>query len=91
MDRYERTTQYDVVIALRKVVQWKKDPEKGIEDSLQHLEQLNAELYEISNRKNRFDELMILTIFLEGLPMKFDAIRDALFGSAHLERGLVLS
>src|SRR5215469_662207 len=26
MGRYERTTQYDVIIALRKVTQWKKDP-----------------------------------------------------------------
>ncbi|KAJ5100741.1 hypothetical protein N7456_006995 [Penicillium angulare] len=91
MSRYERTTQYDIVIALRKVIQWKKDSKMGIEDSLQQLEQLNAELYEISDKKNRFDELMILTIFLEGLPMEFDSIRDALFGSANLERGLALS
>jgi transposase InsO family protein len=91
MQRYERTTQYDTVVALRRVTQWKKNPKMDIEASLQQLEQLNAELYEISDRKNRFDELVILTLFLDGLPDEYDAIRDALFGNTLLERGLVLS
>jgi hypothetical protein len=62
-----------------------------VEASLQQLEQLNAELNEISDRKNKFDELTFLTIFLDGLPDEYEPIRDALFGNAALERGLVLS
>ncbi|KAN0082036.1 hypothetical protein V8E54_003334, partial [Elaphomyces granulatus] len=49
------------------------------------------ELKEISNGKNSFDELSLLTIFLDGLPDKYGSIRDVLFGNAALERGLVLS
>jgi Domain of unknown function (DUF4219)/gag-polypeptide of LTR copia-type len=66
MNRYERTTQYDTIVAFRKIAQWKKDSKMDVEASLQQLEQLNAELHEISDRKNRFDELTLLTIFLDG-------------------------
>ena len=91
LGKYERKTLYDTIVASRKVTQWKKDPKKEIEASLQHLEQLNAELYEISDRKNGFDEMTLLTFFLDGLPDKYHSIRDALYGNATLERGLVLS
>jgi hypothetical protein len=91
MTRYERTTQYDVIIALRKVTLWKKDPQMDLETSLQQLEQLNAELYEISNKQQSFNELMILTMFLDGLPDEYEGIRDSLFGNTTLERGLILS
>jgi hypothetical protein len=83
--------QYDTIVAFRRITHWKKDPGMDVERSLQQLEQWNAELKEISHGKNSFDELSLLTIFLDGLPNKYGSIRDVLFGNAALERGLVLS
>jgi transposase InsO family protein len=91
MNRYERTTEYDTVILVQTITQWKKDPKIDIETSLQHLEQLNADLYEVSNQKHKFDELMILTMFLNGLPEEYGTMRDSLFSNIRLDRGLILS
>jgi hypothetical protein len=46
MGRYERKTEYDTVILVQRITQWKKDPKDDIEASLQQLEQLNAGLSE---------------------------------------------
>jgi hypothetical protein len=91
MEKYERTTEYDTVILVQRITQWKKDPKVDIEASLQQLEQLNADLYEISNQKHKFDELMILIMFLNGLPEEYGTTRDSLFSNLTLERGLILS
>jgi hypothetical protein len=85
MSRYERTTEYDTVILVQRITQWKKDPKVDIKTSLQQLEQLNADLYEVSNQKHRLDELMILTMFLNGLPGEYWTMRDSLFSNIKLE------
>ena len=46
----------------------------SIEGSLQQLEQLNAELYEISDKETRFNEKTILTLFLDGLLDEYENI-----------------
>jgi hypothetical protein len=47
-------------------------------------------LYEVSNQKYKFDELMILTMFLNGLLEEYGIMRDSLFSNITLERGLIL-
>lgn len=91
MSRYEWTMEYDMVILVQRIAQWKKDPKVDIEASLQQLEQLNADLYKVSNQKHKFDELMILAMFLNRLPEEYGTRRDSLFSNATLERGLILS
>lgn len=91
MSRYERTTQYDTVRLAQRITQWKKNPKVDIEASLQQLEQLNADLYEVSDQKIKLHELMILVIFLNGLPEEYSTMRDCLFGNIPLERGFILS
>jgi len=63
-----------MVVALRKVTHWQKDLKMSIEGSLQQLEQLNAELYEISDKETRFNEKTILTLFLDGLLDEYENI-----------------
>jgi hypothetical protein len=48
-------------------------------------------LYEVSSQKHKFDELIILTMFLNGLPEEYGTMRDSLFSNITLERGLILS
>jgi adenylate kinase family enzyme len=89
--KYERKTEYDTVILVQRITQWKKDPKDDIETSLQQLEQLNADLSEVSDKKYKFEELIILTMFLNGLPEEYATMRDSLFSNVKLERGLILS
>ena len=74
MDRYKWISKYDIVVTLQKVTQWQKDAKISIESSLQQLEQLNAELYEISNKEMQFNKKIILTLFLDRLPNKYKNI-----------------
>jgi hypothetical protein len=61
-----------------------------VETSLQQLEQLNADLYEVSDQKIKVHEIMILTILLLRLPEEYGTMRDSLFSDTMLERGLIL-
>jgi hypothetical protein len=70
-----------MVILVQRITQWKKDPKVDVEASLQQLEQLNTNLYKVSNQKHKFNELMILTMFLNGLPEEYGIIRDSLFSN----------
>ncbi|THC87262.1 hypothetical protein EYZ11_013291 [Aspergillus tanneri] len=91
MEKYEKATKYDAMVLLQRITAWRKDPKVDLEASLQELEQWNADLYEISNKKHKFDEEMVLTMFLNGLPQEYGFIRDALVANATMERRLVLS
>ncbi|KAI9034788.1 uncharacterized protein KD926_005579 [Aspergillus affinis] len=91
MGRYERKTEHDTVILAQRITQWKKDPKDSIEISLQQLEQLNADLSEVSDQKYKFEELIILVTFLNGLPEEYKTMRDSLFNNSTFERGLILS
>jgi hypothetical protein len=79
-----------MVILVQRITQWKKDPKVNVKASLQQLEQLNADLYEVSNQKYKFNKLIILTMFLNGLPEEYRIIRDSLFSNIMLEQGLIL-
>jgi hypothetical protein len=91
MAKYERRTEFDNMILVRRITQWRKDPTKDIETSLQQLEQFNRELSEASDQKLCFQELMILTMFLDGLPEEYAMMKDSIFSNATLNRGLILS
>lgn len=91
MEKYERRTQADAMNAILKVVHWKMDPKMELEEALQQLERLNADLVDISDGKRSFDELTIITLFLSGLPQGYDAMKYSLLASDKLTRGSVLS
>jgi hypothetical protein len=50
-----------------------------------------VDLYEVSNQKYKFNKLIILTMFLNGLLEEYGIIRDSLFSNIMLEQGLILS
>ena len=91
MQKYERRTQVDVISAIQDVIGWKKDSGLDLEDSLQQLEYKNAVLTDTSSGRIVFDEIVLITIFLNGLPKEYDSIKYSLLASEKLTRGAVLS
>ncbi|EED18965.1 conserved hypothetical protein [Talaromyces stipitatus ATCC 10500] len=89
--KYERKTHVDIMMAIQKIVDWKKSAEASMEDSLQQLEQLEAELRDVSDSQIKLGELMILNFFLRGLPKDYETISYAIMGSETITRENVLS
>ncbi|EEA21199.1 conserved hypothetical protein [Talaromyces marneffei ATCC 18224] len=89
--KYERKTHVDIMMAIQRIVDWKKSAEASMEDSLQQLEQLEAELRDISDGQIKLGELMILNFFLRGLPKDYETITYAIMGSETITRENVLS
>jgi hypothetical protein len=89
--KYERKTHVDVMYAIQKITTWKKDSSLDMESSLQQLEQLEAELKDVSNGKIQLGELMVLHFFLKGLPKEYETISYAIMGSETITRENVLS
>ncbi|THC86992.1 hypothetical protein EYZ11_013562 [Aspergillus tanneri] len=88
---YGRRNEVDRLGALRKVLRWKKDPSINLEKSLQQLEAWNADLKDISNNSMGFDELVLLNIFLDGLPQEYESMVDSIIASGKIDRGMMLS
>ncbi|OJD26123.1 hypothetical protein ACJ73_02494 [Blastomyces percursus] len=91
MDKYERRTAVDMAIAIQNLTLWKKDPSMTIEASLQQLESLHSELMDVSNGRIVFDGMVILVLFLNGLPKEYDSIKFSIMGNDNLTRPNVLS
>ena len=91
MEKYERRTQVDVTNAIRKVTRWQMDPKMSLEEAMQQLDQYHAELEDISNGKVKFDSMIILIFFLDGLPSGYDSMKFSLPAQENLTRGMVLS
>lgn len=89
--KYERKTHVDIMMAIQRIVDWKKSAEASMEDSLQQLEQLEAELHDVSDGQIKLGELMILNFFLRGLPKDYETISYAIMGSETITRENVLS
>jgi hypothetical protein len=47
-------------------------------------------LYKVSNQKHKFNKLIILTMFLNGLLEEYGIIRDSPFSNIMLKQGLIL-
>ncbi|OJD26215.1 hypothetical protein ACJ73_02414 [Blastomyces percursus] len=90
MDKYERRTAVDMVIAIQNLTLWKK-PSMTIEASLQQLESLHSELMDVSNGRIVFDGMVILVLFLNGLLKEYDSIKFSIMGNDNLTRANVLS
>ena len=73
------------------MITWKKDPKLDLEESLQQLENRHSVLVDTSNGSVQFQEVVILVLFLNGLPPNYDSIKYALFGSDHLNRNMILA
>lgn len=91
LEKYERRTQVDVTTAIRKVIRWQMDSGMDLEEAMQQLEHFNAELIDISEGKMKFDEVLLIIIFLEGLPQKYDGMKYSLLANDNLKKGFVLS
>jgi hypothetical protein len=91
MEKYERRTQVDVTNAIRKITRWQKDPRMSLEEAMQQLDQYHAELQDISSGKVKFDSMIILIFFLDGLPSEYDSMKYSLLAQENLTRGMVLS
>jgi hypothetical protein len=55
------------------------------------LDQYHAELEDISGGKVKFDSIIILIFFLDGLLLGYDSIKFLLLAQENLTRGVVLS
>lgn len=58
---------------------------------MQQLDQYHAELEDISRGKVKFDNMIILIFFLDGLPSGYDSMKFSLLAQENLTRGVVLS
>ncbi|KAI1938204.1 hypothetical protein LOZ66_003795, partial [Ophidiomyces ophidiicola] len=91
MAKYERYSEIDIEAAVMAICQWKKDPEKNIEDSLQEIERLNNRLAEVSNGETKIQSVVLTQIFLNGLPEEYLGVKSSMYGSGKLsERNFVL-
>ena len=91
LDFYTSNNDVNQMILIRAIGAWKKDPAKDIDESLQQLEKLHTDLCDISDGKTVFDEKVIMTFFLGGLPKEFEPTVDALIAGGIHDRGIVLS
>jgi hypothetical protein len=63
----------------------------SLEEAMQQLDQYHAELEDISGGKVKFDSMIILIFFLDGLPSGYDSMKFSLLAQENLTRGVVLS
>jgi transposase InsO family protein len=91
LEKYERRTQVDVTNAIRKVTRWQMDPKMSLEEAMQQLDQYHAELEDISGGKVKFDNMIVIIFFLDGLPTGYDSMKFSLLAQENLTRGVVLS
>jgi hypothetical protein len=91
MEKYERRTDVDVTIAIDQMLQWKMDPQIGLEEAMQRLEEHHSELIDISNGEIKFNQKVIIILFLRGLPQEYEPIKYSLLAQGDLTRGMVLS
>ena len=93
MKRYEAKNETEELAALERVVLWRKDPSKSIEESLKELERWNTELKELSDNNNGVNNRVLMFYFLRGLPEEYKAVRSAIIGSGSeaFNRDVILS
>lgn len=77
----------DIYISLTKVLKWKKDPNMNLEDSMQQLHHLCLDLNNSTNGGIHFDESLIISFFLNGLPKKYDSIKFSILASHDDDNG----
>jgi hypothetical protein len=66
------------------------DHKMSLEEAMQQLDQYHAELDNISGGRVKFNTIIILIFFLDGLPSGYDSIKFLLLAQENLTRGVVL-
>jgi hypothetical protein len=67
------------------------DHKISLKEAIWQLDQYHAELDNISGGRVKFNTIIILIFFLDGLLSGYDAIKFSLLAQENLTRGVVLS
>lgn len=88
--KFLNKSEAEIVQMYMRVLQWKKNPNMSIADSLDEIEQFNFEIEDVAGIGKSFNSTMILIIFLNGLGTEWSDVISSIETSKNYNRNDIL-